>query len=122
MRPSRQPIFRTDAAAKLDRLELIAALLERDATNNRAFIAELAAYPPKRGAARLQGLRKFAGRVHAGIVLVASTVVAVARSRQLHAAIRAVYRFAVDFAIVLSVAAGAAVILAVAFLLTAPPV
>ena len=121
MRPSRQQIFRTDAAAKLDRLELIAALLERDATNNRAF-AELAAYPPERGAARLQGLRKFAGRVHAGIVLVASTVVAVARSRQLHAAIRAVYRFAVDFAIVLSVAAGAAVILAVAFLLTAPPV
>ena len=119
MRPSRQQIFRTDAAAKLDRLELIAALLERDATNNRAFIAELAAYPPKRGAARLQGLRKFAGRVRAGIVLIASTTVA--RSRQVHAAIRAVYWFVVDFAIVLSAAATAVAILAAAFLLTAPP-
>ena len=73
-------------------------------------------------AARLQGLRKFAGRVRAGIVLVASTIVAVARSRQVHAAIRAVYWFVVDFAVVLSVAAAAVAILAVAFLLTAPPV
>jgi hypothetical protein len=121
MRQSRQQIFRTDAAAKLDRLELIAALLERDATNNRAFIAEIA-YPRKPGAVRLQRLRKFAGRVRAGIVLVASTTVAVARSRQVHAAIRAIYRFVVDFAIVLSVAAGAVIILAAAFLLTAPPV
>ncbi len=86
MRPSRQQIFRTDAAAKLDRLELIAALLERDATNNRAFIAEIAAYPRKPGARRLQGLRKLAGRIRAGVVLVASTGVAVARSRQVHAA------------------------------------
>ena len=74
-----------------------------------------------RGAARLQGLRKFAGRVRAGIVLVASTTVAVARSRQVHAAIRAVYWFVVDFAVVLSVAAAAVAILAAAFLLTAPP-
>jgi hypothetical protein len=121
MRASRQQIFRTDAAAKLDRLELIAALLERDATNNRAFIAEIAAYPPKRGATWLQGPRKFAVRVRAGIVLVASTTVAVARSRQVHAAIRAVYWFVVDFAIVLSAAAAAVAILAAAFLLTAPP-
>jgi hypothetical protein len=120
MRPNRQHIFRTDAAAKLDRLELIAALLERDATNNRAFIAELA-IPRKPGSVRLQGLRKVAGGVRGGVVLVASTTVAVARSRQVHAAIRAVYRFVVDFAIVLSVAAGAVVILAAAFLLTAPP-
>ena len=121
MRPSRQQIFRTDAAAKLDRLELIAALLERDATNNRAFIAEIAAHPRKPGAQRLQGLRKLAGRIHAGVVLVASTAVAVARSRQVHAAIRAVYRFVVDFAVVLSVAAAAVAILAAALLLTAPP-
>ena len=41
MRPNRQQTFRTDAAAKLDQLELVAALLERDATNNRAFINEI---------------------------------------------------------------------------------
>jgi len=121
MRPNRQNIFRTDAAAKLDRLELIAALLQRDATNNRAFIAEIAAIPRKPGSVRLQGLRKFAGGVRAGVVLATSTTVAVARSRQVHAAIGAIYRFFVDFAIVLSVAAGAVIILAAAFLLTAPP-
>jgi hypothetical protein len=121
MRPNRQNIFRTDAAAKLDRLELIAALLERDATNNRAFIAELGAIQRKPGSVRLQGLRKFAGGVRAGVVLAASTTVAVARSRQVHAAIGAVYRFFVDFAIVLSVAGGAVIILTAAFLLTAPP-
>jgi hypothetical protein len=126
MRPNRQQIFRTDAADKLDRLELIAALLERDATNNRAFIAEISSvYPHGRGKPRAQPfgkLRKLAVDTYAAGVRIVSTTVAIARSRQVRTAIRAVFAFAVDFGIVMSVACTAVAILAAAFLLTAPPV
>ena len=124
MRPNRQQIFRTNAADKLDRLELIAALLERDATNNRAFITELSSgYPHGRGRPRPFGkARKLAARTYWTGVRIVSTAVAIARSRQVRAAIRAVFAFVVDFAVVISVAGAAVVILAAAFLLTAPPV
>lgn len=124
MRPNRQQIFRTDAADKLDRLELIAALLERDATNNRAFIAELRSrYPHGRGKPRAFGkLRKLAIGAYAAGVRIVSTTVAIARSRQVRAAIRAIFEFVVDFGIVMSVICSAVAILAAAFLLTAPPV
>ena len=51
MRPNRQQTFRTASAAKLDQLELVAALLERDATNNRAFINEINSAYARRGPA-----------------------------------------------------------------------
>ena len=124
MRPNRQQIFRTDAADKLDRLELVAALLERDATNNRAFITELSSgYPHDRGRPRPFGkVRKLAAGAYSTGVRIGSTAVAIARSRQVRAAIRAVFAFVVDFAVVISVAGTAVAILAAAFLLTAPPV
>ncbi len=124
MRPNRQQIFRTDAADKLDRLELIAALLERDATNNRAFITELSSgYPHIRGRPRPFGkLRKLAAGTCSTGVRIVSTAVAIARSRQVRAAIRAMFACVIDFGVVISVAGAAVAILAAAFLLTAPPV
>ncbi len=125
MRPNRQQIFRADAAAKLDQLELIAALLERDATNNRAVIAELSSsYPRIAGgrAPRLRRLRKLALGANSAVTRAVSATVAIARSRRVHAALRAVYALIVDFTLVMSVACAAVAILAAAFLLTAPPV
>jgi hypothetical protein len=48
--------------------------------------------------------------------------VAIVRRPRLRAALRAVYAVIVDFALVTTVACAAVVILAAAFLLTAPPV
>src|SRR4029078_13197170 len=103
MRPNRQQIFRTDAADKLDRLGVIAALLERDATNNRAFIAELrSGYSHGQRKPRPFGkLRKGARRhVSAGGWIIATTVT-IARSRQVRGAVRAVFAFVVDFGVVI---------------------
>lgn len=126
MRPQRQHVFRSDAAAKLDRLELVAALLERDATNNCALMAELGGALPARRASpkKRAGLRwrKLVDGCGTAVRMTVSMAVAIATSRQLRTAMRASYDFAVDFAIVLSTAAAAVVILAAAFMLTAPPV
>jgi hypothetical protein len=125
MRPQRQQVFRTDAAAKLDQLELFAALLERDATNNRALIAELRTASPPRPASKLRLVRRWLKFAHAASGAARATValtVAVATSPRLHAALRAVYAFIVDFAIVLGMAVAAVAILTAAFLLEAPPV
>jgi hypothetical protein len=126
MRPNRQQTFRTDAAGKLDQLELVAALLERDATNNRAFINEINSANSRQATGRphnrLLRLRAIARGTQSAAVWVVSTTLAIARSRQVRAANLAVYAFAVDFAVVLSVVSAAVIILAAAFLLTAPPV
>jgi hypothetical protein len=126
MRPNRQQTFRTEAAAKLDQLELIAALLERDATNNRAFINEVNSAYSRRAAGRthkrLLRLRAFARGTRLAAVRVATTTLAIARNRQVRAAVHAVIAFAIDFTAVLSVAGAAVIILTAAFLLTAPPV
>jgi hypothetical protein len=125
MRPQRQQIFRSDAAAKLDRLEVIAALLERDATNNRALIAEYYALSPPRTSSATRVSRRWRKFVHAcrtAIRAVGSRAVAVATSPRLYAALRAIYAFVVDFAIVLGTATAAVAILTAAFVLTAPPV
>ena len=126
MRPNRQQTFRADAAAKLDQLELVAALLERDATNNRAFINEINSAYSRQAAGRthkrLLWLRAIARGTQSAAVRVVSTTLAIARSRQVRAAISAVYAFAIDFAVVLSVVSAAVIILTAAFLLTAPPV
>ena len=126
MRPNRQQTFRTDAAAKLDQLELVAALLERDATNNRAFINEINSAYSRRAAGRthkrLLKLRAIARSTQSTTVRVVSATMAIARSRQVRAAVHAVVAFAIDFAVVLSVASAAVIILTAAFLLTAPPV
>jgi len=127
MRPTKNNVFRTGAAAKLDQLELIAALLERDATNNRMLIAELGSACPRQptgdsGRAQLsRRWRKIAraanGAAHRSILV----ATAVARNPRLRSALRATYAFAVDFAMVLSVACVAVAALAVVTLLIAPP-
>ena len=126
MRPNRQQTFRADAAAKLDQLELVAALLERDATNNRAFINEINSAYSRQAAGRthkrLLWLRAIARGTQSAAVRVVSTTLAIAHSRQVRAAILAVHAFAIDFAVVLSVVSAAVIILTAAFLLTAPPV
>jgi len=126
MRPNRQQTFRTEAAAKLDQLELIAALLERDATNNRAFINEINSAYSRRAAGRthkrLLRLRAIARGTRLTAVRVASATLAIVRSRRVRAAVHAVVAFAIDFAVVLSVVSTAVIILTAAFLLTAPPV
>lgn len=126
MRPNRQQTFRTDAAAKLDQLELVAALLERDATNNRAFISEINSAYSRRAATltqkQLLRLLALARAVQSTAVRVAKTTLAVARSPQVRAAIYAVVAFAIDFTVVLSVAGAAVIALTAAVLLAAPPV
>ena len=126
MRPNRQQTFRTDAAAKLDQLDLVAALLERDATNNRAFISEIDSAYPRRAASlthkRLLKLLALARAVQSAAVRVATTTLAIARSPQVRAAIHAVVAFAIDFTVILSVAGAAVIALSAAVLLAAPPV
>ena len=126
MRPNRQQTFRTASAAKLDQLELVAALLERDATNNRAFINEINSAYARRGPSgthkRLLKLRAFARGTLLAAIWVVSTTLAIASSPQVRAALRAVVAFAIDFTVVLSVAGAAVTFLTAAFLLAAPPV
>jgi hypothetical protein len=124
MRPSRQQIFRTDAAAKLDRLELIAALLERDATNNRVLIEELGAEPARRTRVRGHLSRRWRALVDAtstGARVTASVASAIATSPRVHAAIRAIFGFTVDFAVVLATGCAAVAVLTITVLLVAPP-
>ena len=124
MRPNRREIFRTDAAEKLDRLELVAALLERDATNNRMLLADLGYIRPMPGARpkppRPSKLLKQAASVRAGARSVIGACVAIARSRRTHAVIAAMYAFVIDFAVVLATTAAAVIILAAVVLLAAP--
>jgi hypothetical protein len=124
MRPQRPHVFNSDTAAKLDRLELIAALLERDATNNRAFIAELGAAVPRksrRPSRVLRRWRKLACTCSTAVRGLVSLTTAIAISPRLHAALRAVFAFVIDFAIVLGVGTAAVAMLTAAFVLGAPP-
>jgi hypothetical protein len=125
MRPNKHQVFRTGAAAKLDQLELIAALLERDATNNRVLIAELAYAHPTAGelrrAQRRGRWRKLAQAAGAAAHRCIATATALARNQRLHSAIRACYTFGVDFAFVLAAACAGVAALTAAILLTAPP-
>jgi hypothetical protein len=129
MRPNKHQVFRTDAAAKLDQLELIAALLERDATNNRVLVAELGStYSHRKTAAevrRSQRWHKWWKVAHAANAVAHRCIAAakaLARSRRLHSAIRTGFAFGVDFAVVLVVACAGVAALAIAILVTAPPV
>ena len=126
MRPNRQQIFRTDAAAKLDQLEL-----DRGASGTRRHQQprlhqrdQLGVFASGRGRThkRLLKLRAIARGTQSTAVRVVSATMAIARSRQVRAAVHAVFAFAIDFTVVLSVASAAVIILTAAFLLTAPPV
>lgn len=107
MRPQRQQVFRTDAASKLEDLEIVTALLERDVVNGRAFIDERGVLLP-RGRVRKRRPRR------ANIDLTAKTtkylrtslagIARLALDRRLHAGVAILVGFIVDLAIVLSCA------------------
>lgn len=123
MRPSRREIFRTDAAEKLDRLELVAALLERDATTNRMLLADLGYIraPEKRPEPPRPGkLQKGAASIWAGGRSFIGALLAIARSRRTRAVVAAIYTFVIDFAVVLTAVTAAFIVLAAVVLLAAP--
>jgi hypothetical protein len=125
MRPQQQRSFHTSTAAKLDRLEVVAALLERDAVNGRALHAELGApllRLPRSRARAWRGWLTFVGAGRSALKGASAMAIAAARSSRLRAAIRATYAFLVDFAVVLGLGCAGLVLLAAAFALTAPPV
>ena len=126
MRPQPRSVFRSNAASRLDDVELIAALLERDATKTGAISVE-------RGM-RVGGKRRRRGpsiryRVSARGAKMASAGRGFANGTKrtvLHprvfAALNATGGFLVDLGIVLSVSAAGVAMLTAAALLLAPPV
>src|SRR5262245_39018290 len=129
MRPQRPQAFQTDASRKLDRLELVAALLERDASQHRALTAELSDLVqtrPRRSKRKMPDIVPDWGSLAVASVATARATqrwsVGVVTSKRVRAALREAYDFAVDFTVVLGVAAAGAVILTVALLVAAPPV
>jgi hypothetical protein len=124
MRPQRSQAFESDASRKLDRLELIAALLERDASHHRAWVAELSGLTPTRQRRSKRALANWSKLVVAGIDGARGTrhlAVAIVTSKRLRAAVREAYDFIFDFAVVLGVAITGLAILTAALLLAAPP-
>jgi hypothetical protein len=124
MRSQRSLAFQYDASKKLDRLELIAALLERDASHNRAWIAELGHLPATRSR-RARRMPHFGRYAVAGLGAARTAwrlAVAVATSKRLHAGIWEAYVFIVDFAVVFGAILAGMAILAIAVMIAAPPV
>ena len=125
MRPHRHQVFGTDTASKLDRLELVAALLERDAINNRAWLRELGAIPERKLSRTLKLSRRWEKTIDNGIEAArtgTAFTVAVATDPRLHAGLRAIYAFAVDLVVVTTAAGAGIVLVTLAYLLLAPPV
>jgi hypothetical protein len=124
MRPQRSQAFQSDASKKLDRLELITALLERDVSHHRAWVAELSGLTPTRPRRSKRAVTDWSKLVVAGITGARATrglAVAIVTSNRLRVAVRAAYDFIFDFAVVLSVAITGLAILTAALLLAAPP-
>jgi hypothetical protein len=124
MRPQRSQAFQSDASRKLDRLELIAALLERDASHHRAWVAELSSSTPtrpRRFKRVMPNWGKFAVAGVAGARATSALAVAIVTSKGLRMALREAYDFIFDFSVVLGVAITGLAILTAALLLAAPP-
>jgi hypothetical protein len=125
MRPQRPQVFQSDASRKLDRLELIAALLERDASQNRAWLAELGGPAHKRPRRFKHVMPDWAELAVGGIAGARATrrrLVAAVTSNRLRSALREAGDFIFDFAVVLGVAAAGTAIFTAALLIAAPPV
>lgn len=124
MRPQRSQAFQSDASRKLDRLELIAALLERDASHHRAWVAELSSSTPtrpRRFKRVMPNWGKFAVAGVAGARATSGLAVAIVTSKRLRMALREAYDFIFDFSVVLGVAITGLAILTAALILAAPP-
>jgi hypothetical protein len=125
MRPQRSQAFQSDASRKLDRLELIAALLERDVSHHRAWVAELSGLTPARARRSKRMMPDWARLAVVGLAGARATyrqAVAIVTNKRLHAALRETYDFIFDFAVILGAVIAGLVILTVALLLAAPPV
>jgi hypothetical protein len=126
MRPQRRQAFRTDAASRLDNLELVTALLERDVTNAGAICSERGALVrPLRRRRRHPNLRRLA-KVSAASAAKTRRAGALAKHLALHPRLfsgaRATLDFGIDLMIVLSTMTAAVAVLTVAYMLGAPPV
>jgi hypothetical protein len=130
MRPQPISVFRTDAASRLDDLELVAALFERDVTNGRAIHAERGTpLPPMRRRRKHQLLSQASTRSAAATAAVAAQARHVGARVQhavvhprLLSAVRATTGFAVDLIRVTSIGVAATAALVIAISLAAPPV
>jgi len=126
MRPQRHHAFGIDtAASKLDRLELVAALLERDAVNNRAWLTELGAIrerKPSRAVRVSRRWEKIADRWMGAARTGWALTLAVAADRRVHAGLRAAYGFCVDLVAVTAAAFTAIALVVATYLVLAPPV
>lgn len=125
MRAQRQQVFRTSATSRLDAIELTAALLVRQAINNRAVIVERSApvlSAPGHRRRRFVRCRNIARRGGALSRRCAAAIVGLALHPRLHAAARETWAFGADTVVVLSTALVAVAVLAAAILIGAPPV
>lgn len=126
MRPQPSQVFRTDAAARLDSLELITALLERDVTNAEAICIERGAPVQPRRRRRRRPLLYRLATISATSTARARRIGGIVRYFTLHPRLfsgaRATGAFVTDLMIVLSTVCAAVAILTVAFVLGAPPV
>lgn len=124
MRPQRPQVFRLNAASRLDDVELIAALLERDATNNRVQIAERGGYlvPRQRPKpSRTAPIRRFSLACAGSCRKAGFAARRIIRDERLHAALREGYEFGIDFLIVLGAVTGGILAITGLFLVVAPP-
>ncbi|MFA5900031.1 MAG: hypothetical protein WC829_13075 [Hyphomicrobium sp.] len=125
MRPQRHDAFSSRTATKLVDLELIAALLERDATNNRAVFAERGAdLQPVRSATAGVRRRRPGDDLARAVALArrsAASVVGIVLHARVRKAVGMAAGFIADVIVVLSSVLAAAVLAAAAFLIAAPP-
>lgn len=125
MRPQPTRVFRTDAASRLDDIELIAALFERDVTNGRAIHAERGtALPSVRRRRQSQLLSRTVARSAAATAAarqVGASVQHVVVHPRMLSALRATTGFAADLITVLALGFAATAVLVIAMVLAAPP-
>jgi hypothetical protein len=126
MRPLRREVFRSDAASRLDDIELITALLERDATNGRSFTTERGlALPPLRRRRKYPKIRRAVVASGASLSDARRLAGGGLRHAVLHPRLlsgaRAAAQFIIDVLIMLALAAGALAVVVAGYLVAAPP-
>ena len=126
MRPQRRDVFRTDAASRLDDIELIAALLERDAVNGQASRVERGGYVvARRRRKRASRMRRARQRLASGSADVRHAAVTAGHLMvhpRVFACARASGGFIVDLAVVLATFTAGTAGVALVYLIAVPPV
>lgn len=111
--------------AELDRLELAAALLERDAVNNRAWLTELGKRPPHY-VPRWMRFSRRGQKVWIGAIKSAQAAgdvtTAIIRNRKLRRVLHAGLVFALDLMLVLTALSLTMAAIAVGYALFVPPI